>query len=387
MVNPPKQIKISIIGSRGIPAKYGGFESFTEDLSQALLRRGYVVTVCCEYTGSEKVETFNGVHLRYFPLSPPNSYVLRKIYEIINDIYFIALLSRTQDILYILGVGTAGWFTFFPKILNIKIRIVINIDGLEWKRGKFSVIERSLLRINNYLAMRFADITIIDSKSLEKYIDIGKRKTIFIPYGIESIDTVSWDNDKLKPLSDRIENVSTIIQDKYWLVVARLEPENNIHIIIEGYLSSNSKMPLCIIGDYTSKKYMASLSKLKDNNRNAQLILFLGPIYDKTILNMLRQNCFVYIHGHSVGGTNPSLLEAMSMKNIILAHGNEFNREVGGKAFIYFENSKDLSEKMIKIEENKTAFDRLKRISYQRVIKNYDLENIFNQYDKLFKNI
>ncbi len=168
----------------------------------------------------------------------------------------------------------------------------------------------------------------------------------------------------------------------YWLVVARLEPENNIDTIIEGFLLSNSKKPLIIVGNFSGnsyKKQIESLMKVKMNNSNGNIYLT-GAIYCDNLLNMLRQNCFGYIHGHSVGGTNPSLLEAMVMNNIIVAHNNEFNKEVCGDLALYFSNAEELKNNVELIEEKYDDFKDWKYRASNYVLKEYSWDEIVEKY-------
>jgi rhamnosyltransferase len=381
-------MKIGIIGSRGIPAKYGGFEVFAEQLSTRLVEKGYLVDVGCEHIDSKNIDKYRGVNLCYFPFPPHKLYQFRKFYEIFNDVYFMIKLSKLCDVVYILGTG-AGVFLFILKILNRKVKILVNIDGLDWKRDKFNRFEKMLLKFNTYIATVFADNVVLDAKSMGYYISKPfKRKTVFIPYGVECPDAVVWDKTKLEILSQGCSMVNEINQNDYWLVVARLEPENNIHIILEGYLMSNSKRLLVVVGDYTGESYRKAISKILYKNNNKNRLLIVGPIYeDKRLLNMLRQNCFAYIHGHSVGGTNPSFLEAMSMKNIIVAHDNEFNREVAQDTAMYFKDANELKD-MIELIENKTeVYAAIKNQAHKRVLENYSWDVIVSRYNKLFTSL
>lgn len=386
--NRESPISVSIIGSRGIPAMYGGFEVFAEQLSTRLAKKGYSVLVCCEYPMSEKIEKYKDVCLCYFPFRPPNGYLFRKFYEILNDIYFIFSLSSSNDIMYILGVGTAGWFTFFPKIINRNIKIIINIDGLEWERNKFSRLEKLLLKLNNQLSIIFSDTVVLDAECLGNHLSKKyEKKTVFIPYGVEYTERVEWDNNKLSVLSPKCGGINNIKPNGYWLAIARLEPENNIHMIIEGFLKSNSKKPLVIVGECTSITYNNKLNQIL-NKFNYNNILFVGSIYhDQKLLQMLRQNCFAYIHGHSVGGTNPSLLEAMSSKNIILAHDNEFNREVCSNLAIYFKNIEDFKNKIEYIEYNMSSLILLKEKISMRASRDYSWQKVVNSYEVLFSRL
>ena len=248
-----------------------------------------------------------------------------------------------------------------------------------WKRTKFNKFARFLLKLNHYFATVFANTIITDAEEMKNYIpDIYKNKAVYIPYGVELPKLIPWTNKKVKNY-DKIKDIST---NNYWLVVARLEPENNISTIIDAYSKFTTKLPLIVIGEYTSDKYKKQIDRIAENSDN---IIFLGSIYDLTTLDMLRQNCFAYIHGHSVGGTNPSLLEAMIMKNIIIAHDNEFNREVCGDLGIYFTDVDDLINKLDLIENNFSSYIKLKEELHDRAKEKYSWKDINNNYIKLFE--
>lgn len=378
-----KDKRIVLIGSRGIPANYGGFETFAEGLATRMVKEGYDITVTCEYEPSEsRTDSYKGVKLIHFPVKPPENYFLRKFYENLSDIYFLLKLSRRFDIIYFLGIEV-GFFLFIPKILNRNISLMVNIDGVMWKRTKFNILERWLLKLNHIFATIFADKIILDARNMWNYVSESRReKTVFIPYGVEEIEEVPWDPKKLRALSDRNPLIERIKKNDYWLVVARLEPENNIHVIIEGFLKSNSTRPLVIVGDPTSERYKGLLNEVICNNEDK--VIFIGAIYDNKLLNMLRCHCFAYIHGHSVGGTNPSLIEAMSMKNLVLAHDNEFNREVCGNTAFYFD--KDNIDSIMRFIEDLHPYKiySLKEKAHRRVFSIYSWDNILLRYKKEF---
>jgi rhamnosyltransferase len=374
-------MRIAIIGSRGIPAKYGGFETFAEGLSTRLVEKGYDVTVSCEYQDpNERFEDYHGVKLSYFPLKPPNSYFLRKIYENLSDIYFLFKLVHRSDVIYFLGTEV-GMFLFIPKLLKRNIKLMVNIDGVMWKRTKFNRLERWLLKINHNFATRFSDVIVADAEEMKKYVNSKYRnKAVFIPYGVEEVEPVKWDINKLKNI-ESFSNIN-ISKNKFWLVVARLEPENNIHMIVEGFSRANSKYPLVIVGDFTSEKYEKEIKDIVSGSFNIHLV---GSIYDLELLNMLRQHNFAYIHGHSVGGTNPSLLEAMIMKSIIVAHDNGFNREVCVDGAFYFNGKFKIDKTISKIENNVQNYLSLKTRVFAIVKTYYSWKVIFQNYKSLFE--
>jgi rhamnosyltransferase len=378
-------LKIAILGCRGIPAKYGGFETFAQGLTENLVEEGYEVTVSCEYEESKsRQDDYKGAKLDYFPIKPPNNYFLRKIYENLSDIYFLIKLSRSQNLIYFLGIEV-GMFLFIPKILNRKSKILVNIDGVMWKRSKFNIMERWLLKINHELAILFADIVIIDSEEMKNYVnDKYWNKTVYISYGINKPDRMLWSKD----FSEQLKKLTStdITSGNYYLVVARLEPENNIHIIVEAFIQAKLNIPLLIVGDFTDEHYKEEINSIVKNSHSTN-VFFLGSIYDQELLNMLRQNCIAYIHGHSVGGTNPSLLEANVSRNIIIAHDNLFNREVCGKSAVYFKNITELTENLNLVYKHPENYLNLKEEAYRRVLNDYSWERITGSYVSLLNKL
>jgi len=375
-----KNTSIAIIGSRGIPNNYGGFECFTEILSQNLVKRGYTIYVSCEHAGKKnKPSTFNGVNLFYFPIKHPKSAFLGMFYEILYDVYSLFMASLKADQIYMLGYSAALFF-FIPKLF--RKTFYLNPDGFEWKRAKFNSPIKFLLKINEIMGSFWADRIVADSKGIKEYYD--KKYDIessFIAYGADEIPPVKWDNEKLP----EILKYGIKINPAYWLLVARLEPENNIHTIIEGYIKSDAKKPLIVVGNFDSPQYEQYIKSIVNELSADKKIVFTGGIYDLEVLNMLRQNCFGYLHGHSVGGTNPSLVEAMSMKNLLIAHDNQFNREVCEDTALYFLNSDELKYRINQVERNPENYQEYKSRTYERVKKEYSWDKIVGQYHQLFK--
>ena len=337
--------KFAIIGSRGIPSGYGGFETFTQYLSTSLANRGFEVFVSCEYSPkSQQISSYEGVNLFYFPLKPPHGRFSRIIYEFLYDTYSLWWASRKADIIYMLGYS-ASLFFFIPRIFGK--RLLVNPDGIEWKRNKFSPFIKLLLKFSERLMVFWTNEIIADSKAIKQYLDDKYGiNSYFISYGVEEPPEIEWD---LKKLPDILKN--NVRKKDFWLVVSRLEPENSTKMIVEGYLKSKSLKPLVIIGNFSSNNYKSTIEDFI--SKSPKKVFLTGGIYDKEVLNMLRQNCFAYIHGHSVGGTNPSLLEIMIMKTIILCLFNPFNKEVCNDSAIYFKDADELCEKMEMVDADR----------------------------------
>jgi rhamnosyltransferase len=367
--------RIAIVGARGI-ANYGGFETFVSELAPRLVEKGFEVFCTCEKDDKMPSE-YKDAKLIYFPLKMPSNYKLRMIFEFFYDIYFGFICSFRCDVIYFLGFS-ANIFTFFPRILGKKS--FVNMAGVEWERSKFDKFEQRLLKFFFKLAVIGSNKIVIDNKKLISCIDKKyQHKTVYITYGTDEIPKIEW-NQKIADFYTK----SKVLPNDYWLVVVRLQPDNNIETVLKGFIESESKKAIVVIGTFSCDNSYEKVIKniLKDNVDKR--IIFTKGIYDQGHLNMFRQNCFGYIHAHSVGGTNPSLLEAMIMKNIIIAHDNQFNREVAKDTVMYFANDTDLKHKIEKIENDPETYPKLKENAYNRAKTNYSWDKIVSEYNKLF---
>jgi len=372
---------IGIVGARGI-GNYGGYEQMLVDLVPRLVQKGYRVRCSCEKPKRGACPSdYAGATLDYFPLKAPANYTARKAFELLYDSYFIAQYSRLCDIVYVLGVY-GGPSLLIPRVLRKEV--TINTDGLEWQRAKYNVLERSIIIWFFGFSLNLATKIVVDNEQMKQYI--GKRhhpKTSYIPYGVSRQRPEPWDESRLSIYMHKNASSAGIVKDKYWLVVARLEPCNNIYTIIDGFKKASPKYPLVVVGDFTSDKYRDRVNRRALSDGSAG-VLFLGAIYDANVLAMLRQHCLAYIHGHSVGGTNPSLLEAMISENLIVCYDNVFNREVCGRFAHYFSNSADLSDLVASIETSggESAF---RSEVYKRAIAAYSWDQVVIKYDSLFR--
>jgi len=355
-----KNFRISIIGSRGIPAKYGGFETFAEEISRILVKHNYDVTVQCD-PDSFHDEYYNNVRLLF---SKKNKSSGRIRY------YFSGIFRglKNSDILLVLGSGGAPFYflnVFFRKI------IITNPDGLEFKRSKWPLPVRLYWRFSDFMAAKLSDYIVADSASIgdhfiKKY-NIDSSRLRIIEYGAHI------NNNPDKEILDKYR----LKHKEYFLVVCRFEPENNLHTILEGFLMSGSVYKIVVVGNHSLNRYGRNLIRKFQSDK----IIFTGGIYDKRELAALRYSCRAYLHGHSVGGTNPSLLEAMASSNPVICHDNVFNREVTADNQLYFKNAGDCAQRISEIEkmdENElSAFGKAAR---QRITEYYNWDIIGNKY-------
>jgi glycosyltransferase involved in cell wall biosynthesis len=360
-------LKLAILGSRGIPASYGGFETFAEELAIRLVKEGIEVVVYCEADRARTNETYKGVSLRYVPKRR-----IGGLSTIIFDLQCLWQVRKSADVVYMLGYG-AALFCFLPRVWN---RVVwINMDGVEWRRSKWGPIARLWLRLMERCALSSANRIICDAEAIRDHISERHRKTVptsVIPYGAVIQGRMPEESLSKWKLAPR----------DYYLLVCRLEPENHVKEIVEGFCESNTSRSLVVVGDVDASNRYAKALADRANNR----VLFIGGIYDRDELAALRYHCRAYFHGHSVGGTNPSLLEAMAVGNVVVAHDNVFNREVAAHNAYYFCDQRDIPPIVALVESFSDAdLDRTRQAGHTRVQDRYQWEHVVAQYLRLLR--
>ncbi len=376
--------KLAIIGARGI-GHHGGFETVVAELAPRLNDGGSEVYCSARSSDEDSAnDSFKGVHVMQFPFTFPRTYSIGKIFEVLYDSYFVvkAKYKLRCDTVYCLGVA-AGLSLLLTKWS--RSTSAVNVDGLEWTRDKFGFVTRLFLRISFLACCIGCDRIVLDNKALIDHVPKRfRKKAVCITYGVAPIDC-----NELSEVALVVgANEKTVLENgHYWLVVARLEPENNIHRIIGAYLASSTTLPLVIVGDCSSQRYQKTLTILSERAGTGKKIVMAGSIYDKARLNALRCGCTAYIHGHSVGGTNPSLLEAMSTGNIVICHDNVFNREVSSNSALYFSDEPSLAEIMNQMESTPSKFSDLGKNAMQRVERFYRWDDIVAEHEKLFSEL
>lgn len=362
-------MKIAILGTRGIPNQYGGFEQFAEYVSVGLAEKDHKVTVYNPHFHSYKKKYYQSVQISH--VYSPEAAIGGAANYIYDYLCLKDALKKKFDIILECGHGSALFYYLTPLKNSI---IVTNMDGLEWKRSKWGYWIRKLAKLNEKLAVKKSDHLVADNEGIrEYYIDKYDRDSTTIPYGAEVFDS---------PNFECIQNYG-IEKENYFLLIARLEPENSIEIILDGYDKSKNNCPFLVIGDY-SHKYGVYLKNRFSKN---EFIKFLGGIYNDEIINNLRYFSRAYFHGHTVGGTNPSLLEAMGCQALIIAHDNQFNRSVLNEHGSYFTSIDDVKFNINNIhiiEKNKSDWVESNLLK----IKNkYNWKKIVNDYETLFQKL
>ncbi|WP_296315239.1 DUF1972 domain-containing protein [Winogradskyella sp. UBA3174] len=354
-------MKIAILGTRGVPNHHGGFEQFAEYFSVYLASRDHHVYVYNSHDHPYQEAKFNGVNIIHcYDAESKIGTAGQFIYDL-NCI--IDARKRNFDVILQLGyTSNSIWYWFLPK----KPVIITNMDGMEWKRSKYSKKVRKFLKFAEKLAVKSSDYLIADSIGIQDYLQDTYNKTSeYIAYGAEVF----------KNPNQEVLSKYNVEKNEYCVLIARLEPENNIETIIEGYVQSNLFYPLIIFGGLNEFG-----KNLKLKYANDLRIQFVGANYNQNQLNNMRYHSRYYFHGHSVGGTNPSLLEAMSSNTLIIANNNIFNKSILGTEALYFDTSNDIK---IILDQDK-AFKLKKQFSEANISKINDCFNwstINNHYE------
>ncbi len=357
-------MKIAILGTRGIPNYYGGFEQFAENFAVYVAHKGHEVYVYNSHNHPFQEPVYKGVNIIH--CNDPE-HKMGTAGQFIYDFNCI-VDSRTRNFDIILQLGytsSSVWCFLLPK----NAVVITNMDGLEWKRTKFNKITRQMLKIAENLAVKSSDCLIADSVGIQTYLKKKYNKeSKYIAYG-----ATIFENPQPDVLSEY-----ALEAGQYNMLIARLEPENNIEMILDGSVLSSSKTKILVIGNHNTKfgEY------LKDKYKGQGHIIFYGALYNLEHLNNLRYYSNLYFHGHTVGGTNPSLLEAMSSGALIVAHDNEFNKGVLQNNAYFFSSAAEVGYFMdsIKKSDNLHAIES----NFRAIREEFNWNIINDKYLKLF---
>lgn len=316
---------ITIIGTVGVPANYGGFETLVENIIGENASKDLNYTVFCSSRSYPKrLSFYKGASLKYIPLEANG------IQSILYDILSLIQATRKSNVILILGVSGCCFLPVYR--LFSKKKLIINIDGLEHRRNKWGKWTRRFLKFSEKMAVKYADVVVADNKGIQDYVleEYGKQAEL-IAYGGDHVlcDVSDIEDEVLRQYG--LKNVD------YSFSLCRIEPENNVHITLEAFKRTGKE--LFFIGNWGRSSYG---KMLKDKYGDCKNIHLLSPIYDVRVLNILRSHCCYYIHGHSAGGTNPSLVEAMFFSKPILAYDVIYNRETTENKADYFSSVEDL---------------------------------------------
>jgi glycosyltransferase involved in cell wall biosynthesis len=367
-------MRLAIFGARGVPARYGGWDTIVTELAPRLVDAGNEVTLFTmpRYTGSEVGTTYKGVRIVRLP-TRYGKFTETLLHELFSSLY--ALTQRRQDVYYVLGCR-AVWAYLPHRILGRTV--VFNTDGLDWQRRKWGRFARTYLKLNYWLARRVASHLVSDSGELQKhYRDV---------YGVESAFLTNGGN--VHEASDLERQRSILARygvepGGYYLQVCRIEPENNPDIVVREFSASDAKVPLLVVGgaNYESE-YSEKLKGITDPR-----VHFLGPVYEPDAIEALYLGARAYIHGHEVGGTNPSLVTALGCGRVVLAHDVRYNREVlGGSGLLW---TKDQGSLRARIEEAERHVEALQAQAAtagpERIREFYSWPKCAADHDRFFR--
>ncbi len=382
-----KQKNIFIIGSKGIPAKYGGFETFVDKLTEKRKDETIKYHVACL---NEEKDEFEYNNARCFSVKVPNIGPAKAVFYDIKAlkqcIKYIRENNIENSIVYVLACRIGPFIGHYKKQLKkLGSKLYVNPDGHEWKRDKWNALIKKYWKISEKLMVKNADLLICDSVNIEKYIkeDYNKYnpKTTFIAYGADVEKSTLTDNDKKLLDWYKEKNVK---DNEYYLIVGRFVPENNYKTMIKEFMKSKTTNDLVIVTNVEKNKFYTELQN-ELNFENDSRIKFVGTVYDKELIKKIRENAYGYLHGHEVGGTNPSLLEALASTKLNLLLDVGFNKEVGQDGAMYW-NKEDMNLATLidKCDElQKQEIEILAKNAKERINKEYSWNKIIQDYEKI----
>lgn len=357
-------MRIAMIGTRGVPSRYGGFETAVEEIGSRLARR-HDVTVFCR-SGDKSLTKYRGMRLVHLPA------IHHKAAETLSHTALSICHRRawTADMAFVFNSANAP---LVPLLKRAGVRVAVHVDGLEWQRAKWSGLGQRYYRWSERVAVRVADALIADARGIQQYYDDAHgAATTFIPYGAPILDS---------PSLGRLAELG-LDPGGYHVVVARLEPENHVDVIVGGYLRSSARLPLVIVGSAPyADSYVAELTA--HTRRADERVLMVGSVWDQELLDAIYAGAVTYLHGHSVGGTNPSLLRAMGAQACTLAYDVSFNREVLGDTGWFWSDEPEVAELLQRAEADGDAVAALGAAAQQRAAQLYRWDDVANEYELL----
>lgn len=368
---PPAQsqrLRIALVGTRGVPARYGGFETALEEVGKRLAATGHDVVVYCRTGNSrsgEDPDRYLGMQLVHLPATR------KRTLETLSHTFLSALDAmrrRRFDAIVLCNAANAA----AVPLLRLRGPVAVHVDGLEWRRAKWGPLGQAFYRVSEALSVRWADALIADAYGIERYYEdeFGAR-TVGIAYGAPDLGEVG--DDKLAEVG--------VKKHEFHVLVARFEPENHVDLMIEGYLASNAQLPLLVVG---STPYPGEYDeKIKALAARSDRVHLLGGVWDQDLLDQLYANALTYLHGHSVGGTNPSLLRAMGTGTQTIAYDVVFNREVAGPTALYGSTPAQIARDLDAAEADVQETVRRGEVLAVRARELYDWDHVAAQYAEL----
>jgi glycosyltransferase involved in cell wall biosynthesis len=327
--DPPRRA-LRILGTRGVPAAHGGFETFAEHLALHLVQRGWKVTVYCqeEGRGPASQDQWQGVDRVRIPVDVPGPRG-----TIVFDWRATRHAARQRELCLTLGYNTA---VLCALLRLAAVPNLINMDGIEWRRAKWGAVAKLWFWLNEHAGSRLGNHLVADHPEIARHLAraVRESKISTIPYGADAV--------RADAESERLVRGMGLEPGRYWTLIARPEPENSVLEAVQGFCAQPRGMPLVVLGGYSEHHPYHRAVRAAANGE----VRFVGALYDKPLVQALRAHCTAYVHGHQVGGTNPSLVEALGAGNAVLAHDNRFNRWVAGEGALYFGNAETFADRM-----------------------------------------
>lgn len=358
---------VVLLGIRGVPAQHGGFETFAENLAVYLVKQGWAVTVYCQESKDQLVDVFEseweGVKRVHIPVNGDGAKA-----SVVFDYLSVKHASKQSGLILTLGYNTA----LFNIVIRTKgIRNLINMDGIEWKREKWNWYEKLWLYLNERAGCLIGHHLIADHPEIKNHLvtRVSPDKVTMIPYGARCIDHA--DETLLKQYD--------LVSGSYAIVIARPEPENNILEVVSAFSSEPRGKKLVVLGRYDQANAYHNRVLMAASDE----VVFLGAVYEHNNLDALRYFSCLYIHGHTVGGTNPSLIEALGASQPVLAHDNKFNRWVAGDESVYFKDQSECAEQIGIILNSASKLNAMSVFSRKRFDSTFTWATILHQYETL----
>lgn len=358
-------MKIALIGTRGVPAQYGGFETAAEEIGSRLVERGHSVVVYCRNKG-QKLGAHRGMKLINLPA------IRHPALETLSHTAIAAVHASTH------GFDCAILFNAAnsPVLPLLRMPTAVHLDGLEWRRAKWEGAGRHYLRWSERRAVKNADAVIADARAIQAYVrETYRSEARFIPYGAPIVSSADSEHGRSSRVQPR----------RFHLVVARIEPENSVEMILRSFLSSETHLPLVVVGDnpYDS----AYLTRCRSLLESSPRIEWLGSIWDQAELDWYYANCLTYLHGHTVGGTNPSLLRAMGAGAMVVARDVSFNREVCGDEGAFFSTEQELAATLSRFESHSDEARETGARLRSRAAHVYRWDDVAGEYEQLCRDL
>ena len=362
-------MRIAILGTRGVPNNYGGPEANAGFMGPIFVRLGHEVTVYNPDEHPFAGDNWNGIRIRRIF----NRESRLGIWGTLAYDYLCLRDALASDFDIVFELGYVPCALFYPFRRRGKAKLLTNMDGLEWKRSKWNYALQRFALLTERLGARFSDALIADNEAIRDYLrEKYGVHSHFIPYGAQAVT---------RPANDDHLRRYGVKRGTYHMLIARLEPENNIEMVLDGYIMSDDTKPILVVG----KTSTAHGARLADKYRDCDRIRFLGGIYEYAVLSALRWDCAVYFHGHSVGGTNPSLVEAMASCAFIAAHDNPFNRSVLEENALFFSDARGVADALR--GDHAAIRERYLSANLAKVADVYNWERVAAEHIRVFEQV